>query len=135
MENILLGGEQELRELKQILQEKQRYNSVLASLDSELDTQKQTIEGYKQEIEREISMEEQRRRNVVAKPYYDEIASCEVEIQRITSEREKQRQAQIDEIVRKETEEYESQKNELEGQITQVKKEEEASKNILDNED
>lgn len=124
MENILLCGEQVLQELKQILQEKQRYNSVLASLDSEIDGQKLKIESCRKEMEQEVSEEEQRRRELVAKPYYDEIASCEVEINRITLEREKQRQVQIDAIVRQETEEYETKKNEIEAQIKEVKKEE-----------
>jgi len=124
VENILLGGERELQELKQILQEKQRYNSVLASLDSEIEDKKQKLEDYKQEIEREIQEEEKRRREVVAKPYYDEIASYEVEIQKTTNERERQRQVQIDEIVQKETKEYESRKDELDLQMKQVKQEE-----------
>lgn len=123
MENILLGGEKELQELKQILQEKQRYNSVLASLDNEVEDKKKKLEDYIQGINSEIQEEVKQHREVVAKPYYDEIASHEVEIQKIINERERQRQVQIDEIVQKETKEYESRKGELDLQMKQVKQE------------
>lgn len=122
--DILLGGEKELRELRKTLLEKERYSSVIDSLKKEVDTQKQTIEFRTQEIEQEVVVEVQRRREAMIKPYYDKIVICEASIQRIQEERERKRQELIDNICKEEAEVFEEQKKELEEQIKQVRKDE-----------
>lgn len=124
MEDILLGGERELQELKKTLQEKNRYNAVLDSLDDAVEQQKGKIEKRKAEIEQLVSVEVKRRREEVAKPFYDEIAACEVDIQKVTDERARKRQELIDKMVREETEIYEKRKKNLDKQIKLVSQEE-----------
>ncbi|MBP3567977.1 MAG: hypothetical protein J6K04_02315 [Lachnospiraceae bacterium] len=124
MEDILLGGEKELMELKKTLQEKERYNSVLDSLDVAVKEQRDKIEQRKNEIELEMNAEIKRRREEAAKPYYDEIAVCEVDIQKARDERARKRQELIDQLIREETEMYEKRKKNLEKQIKLVGQEE-----------
>lgn len=124
MDEILLGGEKELLELKKTLQEKARYNGVLDSLDASVEEQKEKIEKRKQEIELEMNAEIKRRREEVAKPFYDEIAVCEVEVQKKKDERSRKRQELIDQMIREETEMYEKRKKNLEKQIKLVGEEE-----------
>ena len=124
MEDILLGGEKELMELKKTLQEKERYNSVLDSLDVAVKEQKDKIEQRKNEIELEMNAEIKRRREEAAKPYYDEIAVCEVDIQKARDERARKRQELVDQLIREETEMYEKRKKNLEKQIKLVGQEE-----------
>ena len=61
-ESILHGGEKELLELKKTLQEKNRYNAVLESMDAAVDEQKLKIEQRKADIEKEMNLEVKRRR-------------------------------------------------------------------------
>ena len=124
MEDILLGGEKELQELKKTLQEKERYNGVLDSLDASVEEQKEKIEKRKQEIELEMKAEIKRRREEIAKPFYEEIAACEVEIQKKRDERARKRQELIDQMIREEAEMYEKRKRNLEKQIKLVGQEE-----------
>ena len=124
MEDILLGGEKELLELKKTLQEKERYNAVLDSLDASVMEQKEKIEKRKQEIELEMKAEIKRRREEIAKPFYDEIAVCEVEVQKLSDERSRKRQELIDQMIREESEMYEKRKKNLEKQIKLVGQEE-----------
>ncbi len=124
MEDILLGGEKELLELKKIVQEKERYNSVLEALDTAVREQKEKIEQQKKEIEKEMNAEIKRRREEIVKPYYDEIAVCEIEIQKNRDERSRKRQELIDQMIREETEMYEKRKKNLEKQIKLVGQEE-----------
>lgn len=124
MEEILLGGEKELQELKNVLQEKARYNGVLDSLDASVEEQKEKIEKRKQAIELEMKAEITRRREEIAKPFYDEIASCEVDIQKKKDERARKRQELIDQMIREEAELYEKRKKNLEKQIKLVGQEE-----------
>ena len=114
MEEILLGGEKELQELKNVLQEKARYNGVLDSLDASVEEQKEKIEKRKQAIELEMKAEITRRREEIAKPFYDEIASCEVDIQKKKDELARKRQELIDQMIREEAELYEKRKKNLE---------------------
>ena len=124
MEDILLGGEKELLELKKILLEKERYNSVLDSLDASVEKQTEKIENRKQEIEEEMNAEIKRRREEIANPFYDEIAVCEVEQQKVKNERSRKRQALIEEMIIEESELYEKRKMNLEKQIKLVGEEE-----------
>jgi len=124
MEEILLGGEKELQELKNALQEKARYNGVLDSLDASVEEQKEKIEKSKQTVELEMKAEIARRREEIAKPFYDEIASCEVDIQKKKDERARKRQELIDQMIREEAELYEKRKKNLEKQIKLVGQEE-----------
>ena len=124
MEEILLGGEKELLELKKTLQEKERYNGVLDSLDASVGEQKEKIDKRKQEIELEMNAEIKRRREEIAKPFYDEIAVCEVEVQKVRDERARKRQELIDQMIREENDMYEKRKKNLEKQIKLVGQEE-----------
>lgn len=124
MDDILFGGEKELLELKKTLQEKERYNSVLDSLDTSVEEQKEKIEKRKQAIELEMNAEIKRRREEIAKPFYDEIAVCEVEVQKIRNERERKRQELIEQMILEETEMYEKRKKNLDKQIKLVGQEE-----------
>lgn len=124
MEDILLGGERELLELKKTLQEKERYNGVLGSLDAAVEEHKEKVEQRKQAIEQEMKAEIKRQREEVAKPFYDEIAVCEVEIQKKQDERARRRQELIDQMIREETEMYEKRKKNLEKQIKLIGQEE-----------
>lgn len=123
-ESILHGGEKELLELKKTLQEKNRYNAVLDSLDAAVEEQKGKIEKRKAEIEQEMNMEIVRRREAVAAPYYEEIAVCEVSMQKVMDERERKRQELIEQMVQEETEMYEKRKENLDRQIKLVGQEE-----------
>lgn len=122
--DILLGGEKELRELKSTLQEKERYSSVIDSLKNEIESQKQMLDFRKQEIDREVADEEQRRRNVMLKPYYDKLEACEKAVQKLGEERAKKRQELIESIRKEEALHFEEQKHDLEEQIKQIRKEE-----------
>lgn len=124
MEDILLGGEKELQELKKILLEKERYNSVLDSLDASVENQREKMEEKKQEIEEEMNEEIKRRREEIAKPFYDEIAVCEVEQQKVKNERSRKRQELIDIMILEESDLYEKRKLNLEKQIKLVGEEE-----------
>lgn len=124
MEEILLGGEKELQELKKTLQEKERYKSVLDTLNADVEEQKEKIEKRKKEIEQEMNIEIKRQREEVAKPFYDEMAACEVEIQKVTDDRVKRRQELIDAMIREEAELYEKRKANLEKQIKLIGQEE-----------
>lgn len=123
-ESILHGGEKELLELKKTLQEKNRYNAVLDSLDTAVEEQKQKIEKRKVEIEQEMNLEVKRRREAVAAPFFEEIAACEVELQKAMDERKRKRQELIDQMLREEEEMYEKRKANLEKQRKLVGQEE-----------
>ena len=119
-ESILHGGEKELQELKKTLQEKNRYNAVLDSMDAAVEEQKNKIEQRKADIEREMNLEIKRRREETVARFYTEIAECEVQMQKAIDERERKRQELIDEIIREETEMYEKRKENLDKQIKLV---------------
>ena len=124
MSDILFGGERELQELKKIIQERARYNSVLASMYSEIESKQAAMDTLKENVEKEIRAEEQRRRDEIAKPFYGEIAASEVEIQRLTNARNQRRQELIDAIMREESALYEEKKRNLEKEIQLVRQEE-----------
>ena len=115
-ESILHGGEKELLELKKTLQEKNRYNAVLDSMDAAVDEQKLNIEKRKAEIEKEMNLEVIRRREAVAAPFYTEIAACEAELKSALEERSKKRIELIAQIMQEENEMYEKRKENLESQ-------------------
>ena len=115
-ESILHGGEKELLELKKTLQEKNRYNAVLDSMDTAVDEQKLNIEKRKAEIEKEMNLEVIRRREAVAAPFYTEIAACEAELKSALEERSKKRIELIAQIMQEENEMYEKRKENLENQ-------------------
>ena len=115
-ESILHGGEKELLELKKTLQEKNRYNAVLDSMDAAVDEQKLNIEKRKAEIEKEMNQEVIRRREAVAAPFYTEIAACEAELKSALEERSKKRIELIAQIMQEENEMYEKRKENLENQ-------------------
>ena len=115
-ESILHGGEKELLELKKTLQEKNRYNAVLDSMDAAVDEQKLNIEKRKAEIEKEMNLEVIRRREAVAAPFYTEIAACEAELKSALEERSKKRIELIAQIMQEENEMYEKRKENLENQ-------------------
>lgn len=123
-DTILHGGEKELLELKKTLQEKNRYNAVLDSLDTAVEEQKQKIEKRKVEIEQEMNLEVKRRREAVAAPFYEEIASYEVELQKAKDERNRKRQELIEAMIQEEAELYEKRKSNLDKQIKKVGQEE-----------
>lgn len=123
-DSILHGGEKELLELKKTLQEKNRYNVVLDSLDAAVEEQKEKIEQRKKEIEQEMNLEVARRREEVAKPFYDEIAACEVELQKAVDARNRRRQELIDQMIREEAEIYEKRKENLDKQKRLIGQEE-----------
>ncbi len=123
-ETILHGGVPELEELKKTLQGKNRYNAVLDSLDAAVEEQKEKIEERKKEIDKAMNEEVQRRRELVAKPFLDEIAACEAEQQRVKNEKEKRRQELITQRISEETEMYEKRKQNLEKQIKLLGQEE-----------
>jgi len=123
-ENILQGGEKELLELKKTLQEKDRYNGVLGSLDAATKEQREKIEQRKKEIEDEMNLEIERRREAVAKPFHDEIAVCEEEIKRVNVKRSVRRQELVEQMVKEEEEFYKKRKDNLEKQIKLIGQEE-----------
>ena len=123
-DTILHGGEKELQELKKTLQEKNRYNAVLDSMDAAVEEQKLNIERRKADVEKEMNLEVLRRRDAVAAPFYDEIAACEVELQKANDERGRKRQELIEQIKEEEAELYEQRKENLEKQKRLVGQEE-----------
>ena len=123
-ESILHGGEKELLELKKTLQEKNRYNAVLDSLDAAVDEQKMKIEQRKSEIEKEMNLEVKRRREAIAAPFYEEIAACEVERQKAENEKNRYRQELLERMREEEAEVYAQRKENLELQRRLVGQEE-----------
>lgn len=115
-DTILHGGEKELLELKKTLQEKNRYNAVLDSMDAAVEEQKLKIEHRKEEIEKEMNLEIKRCREAVAAPFYEEIASCEVELQKALDERGRKREEIIASLIEEEAEMYQKRKDNLESQ-------------------
>lgn len=115
-ESILHGSEKELQELKKTLQEKNRYNVVLDSMDTAVEEQKKKIEQRKVEIEQEMNLEIKRRREAVAAPFYQEIAESEVNLQKAEEERSKKKQELIAELRFEEKKMYEKRKANLDRQ-------------------
>ena len=115
-DTILHGGEKELLELKKTLQEKNRYNAVLDSMDAAVDEQKEKIEQRKAEIENEMNLEVKRRRDALAAPYYEELVSCETELKKALDERGRKREELIASLMEEETELYQRRKDNLEKQ-------------------
>ena len=68
-DTILHGGAKELLELKKTLQDKNRYNAVLDSMDAAVEEQKLKIEQRRAEIEKEMNLEVKRRREAVAETF------------------------------------------------------------------
>jgi len=123
-DSILHGGVAELQELKNTLQEKNRYNVVLDSMESAVEEQREKIEQRKKEIELAMNEEIKRRRELVAKPFYDEMESCEEEMRKATENREQKRQELIEQRIQEETAMFEKRKENLEKQIKLVGQEE-----------
>lgn len=123
-ETILHGGEKELQELKKILQEKNRYNAVLESLEKAVKEQKQVIENYKTEIEQEMNLEAMRRRAAVEAPFNAEIASTDTQLQKAMEERAEKRKELIEQLIQEEAKLYEKRKANLEKQKKLVNEEE-----------
>lgn len=115
-DTILHGGEKELLELKKTLQEKNRYNAVLDSMDAAVEEQKLKIEQRRAEIEKEMNLEVKRRREAVAAPFFEEIAACEVDLQKALDERGRKREEVIASLIEEETELYQKRKDNLENQ-------------------
>ncbi len=123
-ESILHGGEKELQELKKVLQEKNRYNVVLDSMDTAVGEQKKKIEQRKVEIEQEMNLEIKRRREAVAAPFYQEIAESEVDLQKVKDERSQKKQELIEEIRQEEEKIYAKRKANLDKQRKLIGQEE-----------
>lgn len=115
-DTILHGGVKELMELKETLQEKNRYNAVLDSMNAAVEEQKQKIEQRRTEIEKEMNLEVKRRREAVATPFYEEIASCEAELQIALNERSRKREEVLSSLMEEEEDLYQRRKDNLEKQ-------------------
>ena len=115
-DTILHGGEKELLELKSILQEKSRYMAVVDSLTAAVEEQRQKIEQRRTEVEKEMSLEIQRHRDMIAVPFLEEIAAKEVELKKAVEERKKKREETIAALIVEETQIYKKKKDELEAQ-------------------
>ena len=115
-DTILHGGAKELLELKKTLQDKNRYNAVLDSMDAAVEEQKLKIEQRRAEIEKEMNLEVKRRREAVAEPFLEEIASCEEELQNALEERGRKREEVIASLIAEEEESYRKRKDNLENQ-------------------
>lgn len=125
MENsILHGGEKELLELKQILQEKNHYNVVLDSMDTGIEELKKKIDDRKLEIEKEMNLEILRRRDLVGKSFQDDMDACDAEIKNAQNVRNGRRQELIDQMIQDEGVIYEKRKENLEVQMKLVSQEE-----------
>jgi len=123
-DSILHGGERELLELKQVLQEKNHYNVVLDSMDTGIEEFKTKIDKRKVEIEKEMNLEILRRRDLVGKPFQDDIEACEAEIKNAQNVRNGRRQELIDQMIQEEGIIYEKRKENLEAQMKLVSQEE-----------
>ena len=123
-ETILHGGEKELLELKQILQEKNHYNVVLDSMDTVIEEFKEKIDKRKIEIEKEMNLEILRRRDLVGKPFQDDIDACDAEIKNAQDIRSGKRQELIEQMIQEEGVIYEKRKDNLETQMKLVSQEE-----------
>lgn len=123
-ESILHGGEKELQELKKVLQEKNRYNVVLDSMDTAVEEQKKKIEQRKVAIEQEMNLEIKRRREAVAAPFCQEIAESEVGLQKVKDERSQKKQELIEEIRQEEAKIYAKRKANLDKQRKLIGQEE-----------
>lgn len=123
-ETILHGGEKELLELKKTLQEKNRYNAVLDSMYTAVEEQKEKIEKRKSEVEKEMNLEIQRRREAVAASFEEEAASCAEELKQAEEYRFEKRQELIEQMISEEGEMYEKRKANLEKQIKLIGQEE-----------
>ena len=115
-DTILHGGEKELLELKNTLQEKNRYIAVVDSLTAAVEEQRLKIEQRKAEVEKEMTLEIKRQRDLIAAPFLEQIASSEAELQKALEERRKKREEIIAALIVEETQLYKKKKDELEEQ-------------------
>ena len=123
-DSILHGGEKELLELKQVLQEKNHYNVVLDSMDTGIEEFKKKIDDRKLEIEKEMNLEILRRRDLVGKSFQDDMDACDAEIKNAQNVRNGRRQELIDQMIQDEGVIYEKRKENLEVQMKLVSQEE-----------
>ena len=119
-DTILHGGEKELLELKNILQEKNKYMAVVDSLTTAVEEQRLKIEKRKAEVEKEMALEIQHQRDMIAVPFLEEIASNEAELQKVLEERKKKREEFIVALIAEETKMYKKKKEELEAQRKRI---------------
>ena len=119
-DTILHGGEKELLELKNILQEKTRYNVLIDSLTAAVEEQKQKIEQRRAEVEKEMALAVEHHRAEIEEPFLEEIASGEAELQKALDERKKKRDEMVAMLIAEETQIYKKKKDELEGQRRQI---------------
>jgi len=123
-DSILHGGEKELLELKQVLQEKNHYNVVLDSMDTGIEEFKAKIDKRKIEIEKEMNLEILRRRDLVGKPFQDDMDACDAEIKNAQNVRSGRRQELVEQMIQEEGAIYEKRKENLEVQMKLVSQEE-----------
>lgn len=123
-DSILHGGEKELLELKQVLQEKNHYNVVLDSMDTGIEEFKAKIDKRKIEIEKEMNLEILRRRDLVGKSFQEDMDACDAEIKNAQNVRNGRRQELIDQMIQEEGVIYEKRKENLEVQMKLVSQEE-----------
>ena len=119
-DTILHGGEKELLELKNILQEKNKYMAVVDSLTTAVEEQRLKIEKRKAEVEKEMALEIQHQRDMIAVPFLEEIVSNEAELQKVLEERKKKREEFIVALIAEETKMYKKKKEELEAQRKRI---------------
>lgn len=123
-DSILHGGEKELLELKQVLQEKNHYNVVLDSMDTGIEEFKKKIDDRKLEIEKEMNLEILRRRDLVGKSFQDDMDACDAEIKNAQNVRNGRRQELIDQMIQDEGVIYEKRKENLNTQRKLLNQEE-----------
>ncbi|MGN0505504.1 MAG: hypothetical protein ACI4FZ_03030 [Lachnospiraceae bacterium] len=122
--DILQCGELELQKLKDRLLQSEQQEKVLKALELRVRKQEEKIELRRKEIESEIEEEEKAQRAVVARPYFEEIADKEAQIQSVKEERASKREEEIIRRTKEEKAKYEERKLESEQQIKEIIKEE-----------
>lgn len=121
--DILQCGEKELQKLKERLQQSEEQQKVLYAFELRVKKQEEHIEQQEAAIEKEIKDAEKTQRLEIAKPYNEEIAAIEAQIDGIMAARNSKRQEEIQKRIREETAKAAEKKLAYEKQMQDIIKE------------
>lgn len=101
--DILQCGEKELQKLKERLLESEEQQKVLQAFELRVKKQEEKIEQHTEEIEKEIKEAEKTQRLEVSRPYNEEIAALEKQLDGIMAARKEKREEEIRKRIKEET--------------------------------
>ena len=98
--DILQCGIKELQKLKERLLQSEEQQKVLQAFELRVKEQEEKIEQHTEEIEKEIKEAEKTQRLEVSRPYNDEIAALEKQVDGIMAARMAKREEEIRKRIR-----------------------------------